>query len=77
MNNHLAATKKTLPNGELPPVKFLKPNQIAMIDEALISLGEYGELRLVVEKGCLRFLVTHKSFDALKWTPGAILDESR
>ena len=47
-----------------------------MIDEALASLGEYGELRLVVEKGRLRFLVTHKSFDTLKWTPGAIFKES-
>jgi hypothetical protein len=47
-----------------------------MVDDALVSLGEYGELHSVVEKGCLRFLVTHKSFDALKWTPGAILDES-
>ena len=47
-----------------------------MVDEAPVSLGEYGELKLVVDKGCLRFLVTHKSCDALKWTPGAILDES-
>lgn len=44
--------------------------QVAMIEEALSSLGDYGELRLVVEKGRLRFVVTHKSFDVLKWTPG-------
>lgn len=48
------------------PLKFLRPNQIAMIDEALSALGDYGELRLVVEKGRLRFLVTQKSFDVLK-----------
>ena len=56
---------------------FLTPPQVAMIDEALSSLGEYGELRLVVEKGRLRFVVTHKSFDVSKWTPGTIQSQSR
>jgi hypothetical protein len=41
-----------------------------MIDEALGTLGDYGEVRLIVEKGRLRFIVTQKSFDALKWQPG-------
>lgn len=57
--------------------KFLTPNQVAMIDEALSSLGDYGELRLVVEKGRLRFVVTHRSFDVSKWTPGTIQGRSR
>jgi hypothetical protein len=52
--------------------RFLQENQIAMIDEALHSLGDFGEVRLVVEKGRLRFLVTQKSFDALKWQPGSL-----
>jgi hypothetical protein len=56
---------------------FLTSPQVAMIDEALSSLGEYGELRLVVEKGRLRFVVTHKSFDVSKWTPGSIQSKSR
>jgi hypothetical protein len=51
-------------------LKFLKPSQISMIDEALDKLGEFGEVRLVVERGRLRFLVTEKSFDVLKWKPG-------
>jgi hypothetical protein len=51
-------------------LSFLDPRQVKMIDEALSALGEYGELRLVVEKGRLRFIVTQKSFDALKWQPG-------
>lgn len=46
-----------------------------MIDEALRSLGEYGEVRLVVEKGRLRFLVTEKSYDTLKWQPGIIIKD--
>ncbi len=45
---------------------FLKPYQVSMIDEALSSLGEFGEVRLVVEKGRLRFLVMQRSFDVLK-----------
>lgn len=52
--------------------QFLNQQQIEMIDEALSSLGEFGEVRLVVEKGRLRFLVTQKSFDALKFQPGVI-----
>jgi hypothetical protein len=55
-----------------PKSKFLDSNQVAMIEEALVSLGEFGEVRLIVEKGRLRFLVTQKSFDAQKWQPGAI-----
>jgi hypothetical protein len=52
-------------------MSFLDQRQVIMIDEALSALGEYGELRLIVEKGRLRFLVTQKSFDALKWKPGS------
>ena len=58
--------------GENRLLSFLDQRQVKMIDEALAALGEYGELRLVVEKGRLRFIVTQKSFDALKWQPGAI-----
>ena len=58
----------------LTDISFLDPRQVKMIDEALSALGEYGELRLVVEKGRLRFIVTQKSFDALKWQPGEIAE---
>ena len=50
--------------------KYMELHQISMIDEALGTLGDYGEVRLIVEKGRLRFLVTQKSYDALKWQPG-------
>jgi hypothetical protein len=53
-------------------LKFLKPSQVSMIDEALDKVGEFGEVRLVIERGRLRFLVTEKSFDVLKWTPGSL-----
>ncbi len=42
-------------------LSFLDQRQVEMIDEALSALGDYGELRLVVEKGRLRFIVTQKS----------------
>jgi hypothetical protein len=58
--------------GENRLLSFLDQRQVKMIDEALAALGDYGELRLVVEKGRLRFIVTQKSFDALKWQPGKI-----
>ena len=58
-------------------LKFLNPDQIAMLDEALMAVGDFGELRLVVEKGRLRFLITQKSYDALKWFPGNIHTEGR
>jgi hypothetical protein len=53
--------------------QFLRPDYIQMIDEALTSLGDFGEVRLVVEKGRLRFLVTQRSFDMLKWRPGTLV----
>lgn len=55
-----------------PILSFLDHRQVKMIDEALSTLGDYGELRLIVEKGRLRFIVTQKSFDALKWQPGTM-----
>ncbi len=57
-------------NGKTHTLRFLQPQQIAMIDEALATLGGFGEIRLIVEKRRLRFIVTQKSFDALKWQPG-------
>ena len=59
-------------NSRLNKRRFLTPEQIAMVDEALCALGDFGEVRLVVEKGRLRFVVTQKSYDALKWRPGVI-----
>lgn len=68
-------TQKTCPQENMDVYHFLQPKHIQMIDEALSSLGEYGEVRLVVEKGHLRFLVTQKSYDALKWYPGILVKD--
>ena len=64
---------QTRQNESLHSLNFLNQRQIAMIDEALSVLGEFGEVRLIVEKGRLRFIVTQKSTDALKWQPGHLI----
>ena len=67
---------KELPIQELDNnCHFLLSRHIQMIDEALCSLGEFGEVRLVVEKSRLRFIVTQKSYDTLKWQPGVFVKE--
>ncbi len=51
---------------------LLTTEQTAMIAEALSSVGDYGEVRLVIEKGQIRFVEVTQSYDALKWRPGKI-----
>ena len=58
-------TEPTLPN-----MANLSRKDILMIDEAIASIGEFGEVRLVVEKGRLRYIVIQKSHDALKYEAG-------
>lgn len=48
-------------------LSFLREAQIRMIDDALTDIGEFGEVRLIVTKGRLRFVVTQRSHDALQW----------
>lgn len=58
-------------------LRFLSEDQVRMIDEALASLTSsgFGCLRLVIEKGVLRFVVKETSYDALKYNPGDLLSE--
>jgi hypothetical protein len=51
-------------------LRFLDLRQVRMIDDALANLGEFGEIRLVIQKGQLRYLVTQRSYDASKWDGG-------
>jgi len=73
MTINSSKAKVTSMDGNIYETKFVELHQISMIDEALNSLGDYGEVRLVVEKGRLRFLVTQRSFDALRWQPGNLI----
>jgi hypothetical protein len=63
-------------NPESIGLENLSCKQAKMIDEALDAVGKFGEVRLIIEKGRLRFLVTQKSFDALKYHPGSITEDS-
>ena len=72
MGQKLALQDLQIQGCEVSLLRFLSPSQVAMIDEALSALGEFGEVRLVVEKGRLRFVVTQSSHDALKWQPGSL-----
>jgi hypothetical protein len=72
MGQKLALQDLQIQGREVSLLRFLSPSQVAMIDEALAALGEFGEVRLVVEKGRLRFVVTQNSHDALKWQPGSL-----
>jgi hypothetical protein len=51
-------------------LRFLSESQVRMIDEALLAVGEFGEVRLVIQKGRIRYVVVEKSHDALKWEAG-------
>lgn len=68
-------TQIMTPKGETYTLKVMEFHQISMVDEALSLVGEFGEVRLIVEKGRLRFLITQKSYDALKWQPGVFSEE--
>jgi hypothetical protein len=49
-------------------LKFLTPREITMIDDLLFSVAPFGEVRLAVQKGRLRFVSSVKSHDALQLT---------
>jgi len=55
----------------------LQSHQIEMIDHAIFSVGEYGEVHLIIEKGRLRFLVTQQSFDVLKLPSEGVVHDLR
>ena len=46
-------------------VKGLSPEQIEEINEYLTSVGEYGEIRLIVQNGELRYINTVASHKAM------------
>jgi hypothetical protein len=60
------------PTAERQPAIALAAEQVAMIEEALAGVGEYGEVHLVVHKGRLRYLVMQRSYDALRWEPTVV-----
>jgi hypothetical protein len=47
-------------------LRFLTPKEINVIDDLLASVGPFGEVRLAVQKGKLRFVSSVKSQDAFR-----------
>ena len=72
MSSQLGSNRGELVTMDLNCIGFLRPAQVAMIDEALAAVGEFGEVHLIVENHRLRFVVTQRSADALKWQPGSL-----
>lgn len=60
-------TPQSLDNPARPPnlrLKTLTSEQVIQIDEVLASLGEYGEVHLIVQKGELRYINRVESYKA-------------
>lgn len=75
MKNKISDRQVEETSERMNSLHVLSQQQITMIDEALSSLENFGELRLIVEKGKLRYLVTQTSIDALKYSPGDFTKE--
>lgn len=48
------------------PLRMLTADHIMRIDEALIRIGTFGEVRLIKDDGRLRYILTLRSKDILK-----------
>jgi hypothetical protein len=60
MENHKVVSKQ--PEEQvISNLHFLDTSQVEMIDQALVGLGKYGEVRLIVDGGRLRFVVSQKN----------------
>ena len=64
MNTTKDGSKGVVPDGLR--LRFLKPAQVKLIDDLLSQLDEYGEVRLVVQHGELRYINKVESFKAWK-----------
>lgn len=72
MNPELGNNRGEVGTLDQTSLGFLRPAQVAMIDEALAAVGDFGEVHLIVENRRLRFVVTQRSADVLKWQPGSL-----
>ena len=60
MNDQDPLNKKTIPSGL--KLRKLSLEHIKRIDEMLDELGEYGEVRLIVQRGELRYINKVESY---------------
>ena len=74
----MSKTEKAASEGEVfTSLSFLTEEQIRMIDEALSSVSEFGQVKLIKNKGNLRFVICEDSYDALKYSPGQFVRDGR
>ena len=69
----MAMSEETMNTGMLSePLRMLTPKQVLKVDQALASIGPFGEVRLIKVKGRLRFIQKLESHDLLgsQGTPG-------
>ncbi|MBK9095365.1 MAG: hypothetical protein WAV70_17365 [Anaerolineae bacterium] len=45
------------------PLRTLTPSQITMVDLALAEVGEYGEVRIILQKNRVRYIEKLQSMD--------------
>lgn len=62
MDAQQSQTKSELPANLR--LEFLTPEQISRIDKVLATLGEYGEVHLIIQRGELRYINRVESFKA-------------
>ncbi len=56
-------THQFIPTDDLR-LQFLTPEQLLRIDQLLASVGDYGEVHLIVQRGELRYINRVESFKA-------------
>jgi hypothetical protein len=49
---------------KVPELQFLTPELVARIDALLATVGDYGEIHLVVQRGELRYINRVESYKA-------------
>lgn len=47
------------------PLRVLTPRQVAIVDDVLAEIGEFGEVRLILHRNRLRFIQKLQSLDAM------------
>ena len=60
-------TRHSLTKSALPVnlrLEFLTPEQITRIDKVLATVGEYGEVHLIIQRGELRYINRVESYKA-------------
>ena len=64
MMNSISVSNSSPPDDLAARLKLLTAAQVLRIDELLVSLGDYGEVHLVVQRRQLRYINQVQSYKA-------------